>query len=186
MPGDHLKDRPIPEGIDSVLIDETAIDQRVQELAERIEEKCGSDGLTIVCVLTGALMFAADLVRKLPFPVEIDCLRIGSYGDQSVAVSEPKFSAPLKNSVKGKSILIVDDILDTGHTLSSLISNLQKQTPSSIHSCVLLDKPARRQVDIEADFVGFTIPDAFVVGYGLDHAEKFRALPYIATLKTNQ
>lgn len=186
MSGDDLETIPTPEGIESILFNKTTIDQRVQELAKGIEEKCGSDGLTIICVLTGAIMFAADLARKLDFPVEIDCLRIESYGNRSNAVSEPKFSAPLKSSIGGKPILIVDDILDTGHTLSALISNLEKQNPSSIHSCVLLDKPARRQVDIEADFVGFTIPDAFVVGYGLDFAEKFRALPYIATLGPTQ
>jgi len=186
MPGDSLDANPTPEGINSILFDETTIDQRIKELAEGIEERCGSDGLTIICVLTGALMFAADLARKLDFPVEIDCLRIGSYGNRLNSVSKPKFSAPLKNSIRGKPVLIVDDILDTGHTLSALMSDLEKQNPSSIHSCVLLDKPDRRQVDIEADFVGFTIPDAFVVGYGLDFAEKFRALPYIATLESAQ
>ena len=182
MSKEDLENIQLPEGIDSILFDETAIENRVRELAKTISEDWGAEELTIVCALTGSLVFTADLARKLPLQVEIDCLRMESYGNQSSAISEPIFSAPLKNNIEGKSVLVVDDILDTGRTLSSLISYLKRQSPSSIRSCVLLDKPARREVDIEADFVGFTIPDKFVVGYGLDYAERFRALPYIATV----
>ena len=186
MSKEDLENTQAPEGIDSILFDETAIENRVRDLAKSISEDWGSEDLAIVCVLTGSLVFTADLARKLPLQVEIDCLRMESYGNQSIAISAPRFSAPLKNNIEGKRGLLVDDILDTGRTLSSLISYLNRQNPSSIRTCVLLDKPARREVDIEADFVGFTIPDEFVVGYGLDYAERFRALPYIATVNLSK
>ena len=182
MSKEPLETTHLPEGIDSILFNEKAIEKRVRDLAKSIGEDWSSEGLAIVCVLTGSLVFTADLARKLPLQVEIDCLRMESYGNQSIAISDPRFSAPLKNNIEGKSVLLVDDILDTGRTLSSLISYLECQNAPAIRTCVLLDKPARREVDIEADFVGFTIPDKFVVGYGLDYAERFRALPYIATV----
>ncbi len=177
-----MRTRPMPNEIGTILFDESAIANRIQELANEIGEQNGSGEITIICALTGALIFTADLARKLESPVKIDCIRIESYGNHSSAVSTPEFSAPLKNGIKGKNVLIVDDILDTGHTLSALISYLKRLRPSSIRSCVLLDKPARREVEVNADFVGFTIPDQFVVGYGLDYAEQYRSLPYIATI----
>ena len=166
-----------------VLVTEDQIARRVKELAKEISMVMGNQDLTVVSVLSGSLIFTADLFRHLDLPLRLDCIRAESYGASMESQGAPRIGTALKNDIAGRHVLIVDDILDTGHTLKSIVSHLTAAGPASIRTCVLLDKKERRQVDIEADFVGFNIPDAFVVGYGLDFAERYRNLRCIGSLK---
>lgn len=166
-----------------VLVTEDQIGRRVQELAKEISMIMGNQDLTVVSVLSGSLIFTADLFRHLDVPLRLDSIRADSYGAGTESLGAPRIGTALKNDIAGRHVLIVDDILDTGRTLKSIVSHLAAAKPASIRTCVLLDKKERREVDIEADFVGFDIPDAFVVGYGLDFAERYRNLRCIGSLK---
>jgi hypoxanthine phosphoribosyltransferase len=136
----------------------------------------------VVGLLTGTLMFLADLVREIDLPMRLDFIGVSSYGDGTES-SKLVFTKELKLDVANRDVLLVDDILDTGKTLRAVINKLEGMTPRQIRSCVLLSKKARREYDIPADYIGFEIPDEFVVGYGLDYAEKYRNLPHIGVLK---
>ena len=171
------------EDLESILLTEAQIANRVSELAEEISSHYGDTDITIICVLSGALVFTSDLIRKLELPTRLDCLRSDSYGDSTKSNHSPRISSPLKTGIENQHVLLVDDILDTGNTLSELMEHLAKSKPASLRTCVLLDKKERRQLEIQADHVGFTVPDAFVVGYGLDFAERYRTLPCIGVLK---
>ena len=171
------------EDLESVLLSETQIANRVAELAKEISSHYADKGITIICVLNGALLFTSDLVRKLKLPTRLDCLRSDSYGNSTRADHPPRISSPLKTDIENQHVLLVDDILDTGNTLSELTDHLGQSKPASLRTCVLLDKKERRQLGIQADHVGFTVPDTFVVGYGLDFAERYRTLPCIGVLK---
>ena len=172
------------DDLEEVLATESQIAERVSTLARDISEHYGSQDITVVCVLSGALVFTADLIRKLDVPTRLDCIRADSYGNSTEAAQPPRITNPLKTDIKDRHVLIVDDILDTGNTLASILSHLRQAGPASLRTCVLLDKKERRKVDLEADFSGFEIPDAFVVGYGLDYAEHYRNLKCIGSLKT--
>ena len=164
------------------LISESSIAARIKELAGEITEKFTSKPLTVICLSNGAIIFAADLIRQIPIPLELDCISVSSYrGTESTG--DVKLDKGLKLCVKDRNVIIVDDILDTGRTLKKVSSEVSKHDPKYIFTCVLLNKPARRVVDIEADFCGFDIEDHFVVGYGLDFNEAYRNLPYIGILK---
>ena len=155
---------------------------RVKELAAEITEKFTGKPLTIICLSNGAIIFAADLIRQIPIPLELDCISVSSYrGTESTG--DVKLDKGLKLCVKDRNVIIVDDILDTGRTLKKVSAEVAKSSPKQIYTCVLLNKPARRVVEIEADFSGFIIEDHFVVGYGLDFNEAYRNLPYIGILK---
>ncbi len=169
--------------LESVLLTEIQISNRVSELAEEISAYYEKKELTIVCVLSGALVFTSDLIRKLDIPTRLDCLRAESYGNASKASLPPRISNPLKTDIANRHVLLIDDILDTGNTLSAIKDHLGQANPASLRSCVLLDKKERRELDIQADHVGFSIPDAFAVGYGLDFAERYRNLSCIGVLK---
>ena len=171
------------EDLESVLLSETQIANRVAELAKEISFHYADKGITIICVLSGALVFTSDLIRKLKLPTRLDCLRSDSYGNSTRADHPPRISSPLKTDIENQHVLLVDDILDTGNTLSELMDHLGQSKPASLRTCVLLDKKERRQLGIQADHVGFTVPDTFVVGYGLDFAERYRTLPCIGVLK---
>lgn len=171
------------EDLESVLLSETQIENRVAELAKEISSHYADKGITIICVLSGALVFTSDLIRKLKLPTRLDCLRSDSYGNSTRANHPPRISNPLKTDIENQHVLLVDDILDTGNTLSELMDHLGQSKPASLRTCVLLDKKERRQLGIQADHVGFTVPDTFVVGYGLDFAERYRTLPCIGVLK---
>ena len=171
------------EDLESVLLSETQIPNLVEELAKVISSHYGDKGITIICVLSGALVFTSDLIRKLKLPTRLDCLRSDSYGNSTRANHPPRISSPLKTDIENQHVLLVDDILDTGNTLSELMDHLGQSKPASLRTCVLLDKKERRQLGIQADHVGFTVPDTFVVGYGLDFAERYRTLPCIGVLK---
>lgn len=169
--------------VETILFDETTIQKRVIALANQINAAYAGDELTIIVIANGALIFAADLIRKLNLPVKLDCIHVSSYQNQTTPAKTPEIINSIRLDIKDANILLIDDILDTGNTLLKVLDTLWAKQPASIKTCVLLDKESRRLVDIEADFVGFEIPDQFVVGYGLDYAEYYRQLPYIGVLQ---
>ncbi len=169
--------------LESVLYTEEEIKRRVRELAREIKAVYGDQEFTIVSLINGAVMFTADLMREIDNPVRLDCIRVSSYGSRTKSVGTPQIVASLTLDIKDRHVLVIDDILDTGKTLSLVASLARKLRPASLRSCVLLDKKERREVEFEADFVGFEIPNKFVVGYGLDFAERYRNLPCIGVLK---
>ena len=166
-----------------VLLTEVQIKERVKTIAAEIKAVYGDKEFTIISLINGAVMFTADLMREIDNPVRLDCIRVSSYGIKTKSIGTPQIISSLTIDIQNRDVLLIDDILDTGKTLklvSELVRNLK---PASLRTCVLLDKKARREVPIEADFVGFEIPDKFVVGYGLDFAERYRNLPGIGVLK---
>jgi hypoxanthine phosphoribosyltransferase len=175
---------PIHPDLASVLYTEAQIKRRIRGLAREIKAVYGKNEFTIVALINGAVMFTADLMREIDNPVRLDCIRVSSYGAKTKSVGTPQIVADLTLDIMGRDVLLIDDILDTGKTLALVSGLARKLKPASLRSCVLLDKKARREVDFEADFVGFQIPNKFVVGYGLDFAERYRNLPCIGVLKT--
>jgi hypoxanthine phosphoribosyltransferase len=169
--------------IETVLVSEEAIRQRVRELGTELKRVYGHEELTVIALMNGAILFTADLLRQIDNPVRLDCIRISSYGSATESQGKPKLVHSLTLDVTGRHVLIVDDILDTGKTLALVAGMIRGLQPASLRVCVLLDKKGRRQVPFEADFVGFVIPDKFVVGYGLDYAERYRNLTSIGVLK---
>ena len=166
------------------LIDEAAIAQRVDELAAAINAHfAGTDKLVVVGLLRGSFVFIADLVRKLTVPVEIDFLEASSYGNSTESSREVRILKDLRSPIEGTDVLLVEDIVDTGHTLSHVLRILRTRNPGRLEVCALLDKPSRRETDVKATWTGFEIPDAFVVGYGIDYAQRNRNLPFIGVVK---
>jgi len=168
--------------IHSILVDRSQIARRVEELARQIKQDFRDKDLVIVSLLSGTVMFLADLIRQIDLPLHLDFMGVSSYGAGTVA-RELVYTKELRLDVKQRDVLLIDDILDTGQTLGSVSGKLRELHPRSIKTCVLLNKPARRKHPIEADYIGFDIPDEFVVGYGLDFAERYRNLPFIGILK---
>ena len=167
-----------------VLVSEEQIRARVAELGAQISADYAGRELTLVSVLKGSLPFMADLMRAITIPVSIDLMEVSSYGGTATESSGlVRILKDLSSSIDGRDVMIVEDIIDTGLTLNYLIRYLRGKNPSSLHICTLLDKPARRLVDIPIDYLGFTIPDQFVIGYGLDYGEHYRNLPFIGVLK---
>lgn len=180
-----LKTKPVHHALaemETVLYGERDILQRVKELAQDIERDYAGKDLVVVSLLNGTVMFLADLVRYLNLPLRLDFMGVSSYG-KGTKSGKLVFTKELKLDVKGRDVLLVDDILDTGKTLSLVTKKLKKLKPKSLKICVLLSKSARREEKVTADYIGFEIPDAFVVGYGLDFAERYRNLPFIGILK---
>lgn len=175
-------DELVARYIKQVLFSEEEIQLRVSELAERINEDY--DGLepVMVSVLKGSTYFLSDLTRQLELPLSMDFMAIQSYGQSSLKTGAVKLLKDLDEPIEGKDVIIVEDIIDTGLTITYLLRNLEARNPNSIRICTLLDKSARRLVPVEISYRGFEIPDVFVVGYGLDFDQKFRNLPYIAIL----
>jgi hypoxanthine phosphoribosyltransferase len=166
----------------AVLITQAQLQRRVRALADEIERAFPRRELTVVAILNGTVMFLADLMRHWQWPMRLDFVGVSSYRS-GTEPGELFFTKQLKLEVSGRDVLLVDDILDSGKTLQRVMTNVAALRPRRLKTCVLLDKPARRTEDIAADFVGFTIPDWFVVGYGLDFAERYRNLPFIGVLK---
>jgi hypoxanthine phosphoribosyltransferase len=166
-----------------VYISETDIAARVRELAQKINETYGDQEITAICTLKGSVVFYSDLLRHLKMPVVCEFLGVSSYGNHTESTGEVKVTLDLNEPLTGKHVLIVEDIVDTGLTLSYLISYLRVKNPASLRTAALLFKPeALKSPELRIDYIGFEIPNRFVVGYGLDYAEKFRGLPYIGTL----
>jgi hypoxanthine phosphoribosyltransferase len=178
--------QPVPKNwqgeVECVLINQDQLARRVQTLASDIEEEFKGHEMVVVSLLSGTVMFLADLIRLLNLPMRLDFIGVSSYGHGTES-GELVFTKELRLDVTGRHVLLVDDILDTGRTLHKVKAILRALKPRRIKTCVLLDKPARRVERVEADFVGFKIPDLFVVGYGLDFAEKYRNLPFVGVLK---
>jgi len=169
--------------IKKVLLDEETIQKRVKELADQISEDYKDEGVMFIGILKGSIAFMADLMKKMSIDIQIDFMAVSSYGASTKSTGVVRILKDLDADIKDKNILIIEDIVDTGTTLKYLMGYLKSRGPKSIKICSLLDKPARRKADIQADYIGFTIPDEFVVGYGLDYAEWLRGLPYIGILK---
>lgn len=170
--------------IERILLDEEIIKKRVQAMAEEIlDEMQEGEDLMVILLLKGALVFAADLLRCLPLPLQIECLNVSSYHGEMESSGTVDFLDRKLPEVKGKSILLVDDILDTGRTLHAVSEKLQQMGAETLKKCVLLSKDKERSKDVDADYVGFIIGDEFVVGYGLDYQGRYRNLPYIGILK---
>jgi hypoxanthine phosphoribosyltransferase len=167
----------------SVLITEEEIRTRVADLGRRISEDYQGKELTLVSVLKGSLPFMADLMRAITIPVAIDLMEVSSYGTATESSGLVRILKDLSSSIDGREVLIVEDIIDTGLTLNYLVRYLRGKNPRSLRICTLVDKPARRLVDIPIDYRGFEIPDQFVIGYGLDYGEYYRNLPFIGVLK---
>jgi hypoxanthine phosphoribosyltransferase len=170
--------------VEQVLVSEEQIAAKVAELGSQISEAYGGRELTLVSVLKGSLPFMADLMRAITIPVRIDLMEVSSYGGVTTESSGlVRILKDLSASIDGRDVLLVEDIIDTGLTLNYLLRYLRGKNPRSLRICALLDKPARRLVDIPIDYVGFTIPDQFVVGYGLDYGELYRNLRYVGVLR---
>lgn len=161
------------------MITEEQLAQKVEELAKQIEKDYKGQSLLVVGILKGASVFVSDLIRKIDLDVNIDFMSVSSYGNGTESSGTVKILKDLDVDIEGKNVLIVEDIIDSGLTLSNLVLALQTRNPKSLKICTLLDKPQRRTVNIPVDYVGFVIEDKFIVGYGIDWAEKYRNLPYI-------
>ncbi|HXN35945.1 MAG TPA: hypoxanthine phosphoribosyltransferase [Opitutaceae bacterium] len=168
--------------LESVMFTEAQIKARVRGLGRELRSTYGQGEFTIVSIINGAVMFTADLMREIDNPVRLDCIRIRSYGERTRSVGAPQVVSSLTIDIADRHVLLIDDILDTGKTITLVSGLVRKLGPASLRTCVLLDKQGRREVPFEADFVGFRIPDKFVVGYGLDFAERYRNLPCIGVL----
>lgn len=166
-----------------VLISEEAVEARIIELAEQISKEYEGKELHIICILKGSIFFTCELAKRLTIPVTLDFMSVSSYGSDTKSSGVIKIAKDLDESILGRDILVIEDIVDSGNTLSYLLEMLQSRKPSSMKLCTLLDKPERRRKPVHVDYTGFEIPDEFVVGYGLDYAQKYRNLPYVGIVK---
>ena len=171
------------DDVREVLFSEEEIAEIVRNMGRQISEDYKGKNLFMVSVLKGSLPFMADLMRSITIPCEIDFLSVSSYGKGTQTSGEVRILKDLDASLEGKDLLVVEDILDSGVTLSFLLKNLSARNPASVRLCTFLDKPERRRVNIKADYIGASVPDEFIVGYGLDYAEFYRNLPYVGVLK---
>lgn len=162
-----------------VLISEKEIENKVDEIANQIMEEYKGKEITLICILKGSIFFTVDLARKIKNGIKIDFIKVSSYGSGTTSSGQVELKLDLKDSIEGKDVIIVEDIIDTGRTLAYLINFLKARKPSSLKLCALLDKYERRETNIQVDYIGFKIPDKFVIGYGLDCNEKYRNLPYV-------
>ena len=166
-----------------VLFSEEQLKTRVHEIAAEIERDYEGKEIMLISVLRGSFVFMADLCRAIDLPCTVDFMSVSSYGKGTTSSGQVQITKDLSEDITGRHLIVVEDILDSGNTLHYLLNILTHRHPASISLCTLLDKPSRRKVPVEVSYTGFTIPDAFVVGYGLDYAEKYRNLPYIGILK---
>ncbi len=171
------------DDVAEILISEEQIRQRTHELAQEISRDYESKDLLLVCVLKGGIVFLVDLMRELTIPHSIDFMATSSYGASTESSGVVRILKDLDKPIEGRNVLIVEDIIDTGHTLDYLTRILHERAPASLHICTLLNKQERREVDIPIDYVGFNIPNKFVIGYGLDFGEIYRNLPFVGVLK---
>jgi hypoxanthine phosphoribosyltransferase len=173
----------LEDDVAEILITEEQIQAKIRELGQLISRDYAGQDLLLICVLKGAISFLADLMREITIPHEIDFMAISSYGASTESSGVVRILKDLDTNIEGRNVLIVEDIVDTGRTLDYITQNLKTRRPKSVRICTLLNKPSRREIDIPLDYVGFEIPNKFVIGYGLDFAEIYRSLPYIGVLK---
>jgi len=166
-----------------ILLSRKQIEATVKRLADEIRKDYHTKQPILICVLKGSFMFMADLIRQLDFPLELEFIRLSSYGRGRESSGEVKVVQGLHSPIKGRDVLVIEDIIDTGLTISFLLEYLRKKKPASLKLCALTDKPSRRQAPVNIDYLGFTVPNKFLVGYGLDWDEKFRYLPDICILE---
>ena len=169
-----------------VLLSEEEVDSRIREIAAKISRDYAGKEIHLICVLKGGVFFTCELAKRITVPVTLDFMSVSSYGDDTKSSGVVKIVKDLNQPLEGKNVLIVEDIIDSGRTLSYLIDILGKRKPESIHLCTLLDKPERRVRDVKVDYSCFNIPDEFVVGYGLDYAQKYRNLPFIGVVELGE
>lgn len=166
------------------LIDEEKLRARIKELAKQIEKEYEGKEITLICILKGSVFFTVELAKNIEGDVKLEFIRVSSYGEGTESTGEIKMKLDLKDSIQGKDVIVIEDIIDTGRTLSYLIKYLEMKKPNSVKLCALLDKPERRvKKEVNVDYTGFKIPDKFVVGFGLDWDEKYRNLPYIGYIE---
>ena len=166
-----------------VLLSEEEVDARIKQIAAQISRDYAGREIHLICVLKGGVFFTCELAKRITVPVSLDFMSVSSYGDDTKSSGVVKIVKDLDQPLIGKDVLIVEDIIDSGRTLSYLIEILKGRNPNSIRLCTLLDKPERRTADVKVDYSGFNIPDEFVVGYGLDYAQKYRNLPFIGVVE---
>ena len=166
-----------------VLIDEKAVDEKIAELGRIISEDYAGKEVHLICVLKGGVFFMCELAKRITVPVSMDFMSVSSYGNDTKSSGVVKIVKDLDDPIEGKDVLVVEDIVDSGRTLSYLLENLKNRNPKSLRLCTMLDKPERRVRDVHVDYTAFQIPDEFVVGYGLDYAQRYRTLPYIGVVE---
>ncbi|MCR4797391.1 MAG: hypoxanthine phosphoribosyltransferase [Lachnospiraceae bacterium] len=167
----------------NIMLSEEELTQRITELGAQISKDYEGESIFLVCILKGAAFFACELAKRITVPVTIDFMATSSYGSGTVSSGEVQIKKDLDLGVEGRNVIIVEDIIDSGNTLNYLSNIFRDRRAKSVKMCAMLDKPERREVDVNVDYIGFTIPDAFVVGYGLDYDQKYRNLPYIGVVE---
>ena len=166
-----------------VMISEQDVDAKIAEIGKQISEDYAGKEVHLVCILKGSVFFTCELAKRITVPVTMDFMSVSSYGDVTVSSGRVRIAKDLDENLEGKEVIVIEDIIDSGNTLYYLMDVLSLRKPASLKLCTLLDKPDRRVKDVKVDYVGFTIPDEFVVGYGLDYAQKYRNLPYIGVVE---
>lgn len=166
-----------------VMVSEADVAKRIEEMGRQISEDYAGKQIHLICILKGSVFFMCELAKRLSVPVSMDFMSVSSYGDATSSSGVVRLAKDLDDTLEGKDVLVVEDIIDSGRTLYYLLDVLQKRHPNSMKLCTLLDKPDRRVRDVKVDYVGFEIPDEFVVGYGLDYMQKYRNLPYIGVVE---
>lgn len=163
----------------SVYLTEEQVNARIAEMGAEITERFKGESVYLVCILRGSIFFTTELAKRIDLPMEIDFMTVSSYGAETVSSGVINIKQDLAGSIEGKNVIVVEDIIDSGNTLSRLLLLFKSRNPKTLTLCTLLDKPARRETEVAVDYTGFTVPDKFIVGYGLDWDQKFRNLPYI-------
>lgn len=165
-----------------VLLSEEELDQRIAQIGQQISQEYAGESVHLICILKGSIFFTCELAKRITVPVTIDFMCVSSYGSSTVSSGVIQIKKDLDESIEGKNVIVIEDIIDTGRTLKYLLEDLTKRNPKTLRLCTLLDKPDRRVTDVKTDYTGFEIPDEFVVGYGLDYDQRYRNLPYIGIL----
>ncbi|MCF2642675.1 MAG: hypoxanthine phosphoribosyltransferase [Roseburia sp.] len=166
-----------------VMLEEDVVNKRIAELAKALSEEFEGEQLHLICILKGSIFFTCELAKRITVPVTMDFMSVSSYGSGTTSSGNVIIKKDLDEDIEGKNVVVIEDIIDTGRTLASLLKLLEKRNPKKLKLCTLLDKPDRRIADVSVDYTGFVIPDEFVVGYGLDYDQRYRNLPYIGILE---
>ena len=167
----------------TIMIDEDTVDNRIKEIAAQISRDYAKKEVRLICILKGSVFYTTELAKRLTIPTTMDFMKVSSYGSGTVSSGKIEIKKDLDDSIEGLDVIVVEDIVDSGHTLSQLIPELKKRNPRSLAVTTLLDKPSRREVEVDVDYIGFEIEDKFVVGYGLDYDQSYRDLPFIGVVE---